>query len=641
MTPRRIVIIVAVALLAPFIALATLVLVAQTQWGERWVEARVSAKLDRKVEIDGIGFLWGWPPGIVLNRLRIANPEWAKSKDLVEAQGLYARIAVLPLFTGRILVEYLGARKALAGLEVQGESATWRFGPKSDKPSKLILTKVFLDDGHIAYREAAEKTDLAIDVKGSVGEAGELKASAGGTFRGEPAKATVTIPKLSTQHQAPIQVKGEGTVGRTRASVDGTFDDDGATLDLKLKLAGQNLKDLNKLSGMVMPDTPPYTVTGRLRHGGEEWIFDPFSGRMGDSDIGGTVNYSKGGKRPLFKAMLRSKVLDFNDLGPLVGAPPGTGAGETAAPEQKAQSAKREATQRILPEIKFSTDAWGKMDADVRFEATRVQRPKELPIDSLSTHLVLDDSMLKLEPLDFGVAGGRIRSTVTIDARAKPVRGEIKADVQGLKLAPLFPTVTSMQEALGTLYGHAQLAGTGASVADLLGSSNGQVSLAIEGGRVSTLLIELLSLDIPDIVMVLGAKHAQMELRCGVGTFDVKAGVARADPFVVDTEDTLVQVRGAISLHDETYDLELVSHPKDVSLISLRTPIVVTGPLRKPKVRPKAGPILKRVAAAVALGAANPALALVALFDKGDKKDANCPALLAEAKAHGAVKKAP
>ena len=641
MTARRILIIVGIVLLLPVLALGSLILIAQTQWGERWVEARASARLDRKVEIDGISFQWGWPPGITLGRLKISNPDWAKTPNLVDAEGVSARVAVPPLFAGRVLIPYLGARKAEAGLEMDEDRATWRFGKQSSEPSKLIVTQVVLDDGHIVFRDEKEKTALEIDVKGSLGEAGELKASAKGTFRGEPTKATATIPRLATQHEAPINVKGEGTVGRTKASVEGRFEADAATLDLRLKLAGQNLKDLNKLTGMVMPDTPPYTVGGRLRHEKNEWIFDPFDGKVGDSDIAGTVNYSKGGKRALFKATLRSKLLDFDDLGPLIGAPPETGPGESAAPEQKAQAARREASQRVLPEIKFSTENWGKMDADVRFEAKRVQRPKELPIDSLSTHLVLNDSVLKLQPLVFGVAEGRITSNVTINAHAKPVRGEIKADVQGLKLAPLFPTMKSMQQALGTLYGRGELTGTGESVADLLGSSNGHVSLAVQGGRVSTLLIELLSLDVPDIIMVLGNKYAQVELRCGVGNFDVKGGVARPDPFVIDTDDTLVHVKGAVNLHDEVFDLELVSHPKDVSLISLRSPILVKGPLRNPKVRPKAGPIAKRVAAAVALGAVNPALALVALFDKGDPKDANCAALLAEAKAHGAVKKAP
>lgn len=638
---RRILIILAVLLLVPVLALGALVLVAQSDWGENWIAARLGSALDREVEVHGISFRWGWPPGVVFARLRISNPSWAKSRNLIDAEGLYARVSVPPLFAGKFLLPYLGSRKAVAGLEMDGERATWRFGKESTGPSRLIVTKVYIDDGHIAYREEQEKTALEVDVKGSLGETGELKASATGTFRGETTKATAIISKLATQNEAPINVKGEGTAGRTKVSVEGRFEADGATLDLKLKLAGQNLKDLNKLTGMVMPDTPPYTLGGRLRHEKNEWIFDPLDGKVGDSDIAGAVNYSKGGKRPLFKASLHSKVLDFNDLGPLVGAPPGTAPGETAAPEQKAQAAEREATQRILPEIKFSTAAWGKMDADVHLEAKRVQRPKQLPIDSLSTHLLLNDSVLKLQPLEFAIAKGRISSNVTINAQSKPVRGEVKADVQGLKLAPLFPTLKSMQQALGTLYGHGELAGTGESVADLLGTSNGQVSLAVQGGRISALLVELLGLDLGEAVLVLGPKHEQVQLRCGVGSFDVKAGVGNTNPFIIDTDDTLVKVTGTVNLHDETYDLEIASYPKDVSLLSLRSPIEITGPMRKPKVRPKAGPLAARVAGAVALGAVNPALALLALMDRPTGKDADCAQLLANAKSHGAVKKTP
>ena len=52
-------------------------------------------RLDRKMEIGGISFLWGWPPGIVLGRLKISNPEWAKTPSLVDAEGVYARVAVV------------------------------------------------------------------------------------------------------------------------------------------------------------------------------------------------------------------------------------------------------------------------------------------------------------------------------------------------------------------------------------------------------------------------------------------------------------------------------------------------------------------------------------------------------------------
>jgi hypothetical protein len=477
-------------------------------------------------------------------------------------------------------------------------------------------------------------------VKGAAGEGGKLEATGKGRFRGEATTVTATIPNLDPQHTAPLELQGKATVGRTRAEAKGSLATDGRSLDLEMRLAGQTLKDFGAITGIVFPDTPPYDVAGKLRHDGNDWVFDPFAGKVGDSDLAGSATYSKRARKPLFTARFTSKLLDLDDLGPLIGAPPKTGAGETAAPEQRARAAQRAATQSLLPEQRFSTAAWGKMDADVRLDALKVQRPKQLPIDRLSTHLVLKDSVLKLQPLDFGIADGRVTSSITLDANQKPERGDIKADVQGLKLAPLFPTVKTMQEALGTLYGQAELVGHGTSVAELLGSSDGRASLAVDGGRISALLVELIGLDVGEAILVLGPKHTQVQLRCAVSGFAVKGGVATADSFVIDTDDTVIKVDGSIDLDNETLDLEAHPYPKDPSLFALRSPIVLQGALRKPKIRPRAGPLAARVAAAAVLAAVSPPLGLLALVETGPGKDAPCGELLARAKAKGAVKKA-
>jgi uncharacterized protein involved in outer membrane biogenesis len=640
MTRRRIPIVVAVVLLLPVLALGALLVVAQSEWGEGWVEQRVANTLKREVDIEGISIKLGWPPRVILGKLRIGNPQWAKTPNLIDAEGLYARVAVPPLFTGKVVVTYLGAARAKAGLELDGKRATWRFGEGSDEESRLQLGLIHIADGQIKFIDGNENTDLDIDVKGSAGEGGELNAEGKGKFRGEATSASVRLPNLNPLHEAPLEVHGKARVGRTQAEAHGSLATDGRTLDLDLTLAGQTLKELSKVTGMVLPDSPPYNVKGHLKHAGNEWHFNPFQGKVGDSDLAGEVAYIKGGKRPLFKASFKSKLLDMDDLGPLIGAPPKTGAGETASPEQRAQTEQRAARQKLLPEQKFNTQNWSKMDADVRLEAVKVQRPKQLPIDKLSTHLVLTDGVLHLKPLNFGMANGRITSDIVIDSNQKPVRGDIKMDVQGLKLAQLFPTVKTMQEALGTLYGRAELVGHGTSVAELLATSDGKMSMAVDGGRISALLVELIGLDVAESVMLLGRRHNQVQLRCAVSGFEVKDGVAQADSFVVDTDDTVVKVEGTINLAQESLDIEAYPKPKDMSPLALRTPLTMTGPLRDPKVRPKAGPLAARAAAAGALAAVAPPLALLALIETGGGKDQPCGQLLAEAKQKGAVKKA-
>ena len=637
---KRILVGAAIVLLLPVLLVGGLLLVAQSEWGERWVEQRVADRLQREVDVEGISVKLGWPPRVVLAKLRISNPPWARTPNLVDAEGLYARVAIPALFRGRIVVPYLGATVATAGLEMDGKRATWRFGEpeEGEEPeSRLQLGLVYLENGNIRFIDAPEKTDLAIEVSGSAGEGGELRATGNGTFRGDAVKATVRLPGLSVQHAEAIQIKGEGTVGRTRANANGSLALDGRTLDLKLDLEGQTFKDLAKVTGMVLPDSPPYKLSGRLRHEGARWIFDPFQGKVGDSDLAGALTYSKAKPRPLLEANLRSKLLDFDDLGPLIGAPPKTGGGETAAPEQKTRAAQREAGSRLLPDRPFETAAWGKMDADVKLVAQKIQRPRQLPLEAFSAHVLLKDAVLTAEPLEFGMAGGRIVTHAVLDARQKPMKGRIRADVKSLQLGRLFPTSEAMQNALGTLYGRAEITGRGQSIAAIAGTSDGKASFVLEGGRASALLMELAELDIAQVVMLLGKKNEQEPLRCAVSGFDIEDGIAKTDGFTIDTEGTVIHVEGTVNLAQETLDLAATPNAKHSSLVSLRTPLHLQGALRKPKVRPEAVPLVRRAAIALGLGAINPALAVFALYEPARGEDQPCAQLIAEVRRKGAA----
>jgi uncharacterized protein involved in outer membrane biogenesis len=636
---RRVLIAIAVVLALPFLLLGALMLVVQSEWGENWIEARVASHLQREVDLEGISIRPGLPPRVILAKLRISNPAWAQTPNLVDAEGLYARVRLAPLLRGEIVVPYLGATVATAGLEMDGKRATWRFGePKEgeEPESRLHLGLVYLENGDIRFIDAPEKTDLAIEVAGSAGEGGELQAKGTGHFRGDAVKAAVRIPSLTVQHTRAVEIVGEGTVGRTKAKASGSLAIDGRTLDLELDLAGQTFKDLAKVTGMVLPDSPPYSLSGRLRHEGARWIFDPFEGKVGDSDLAGALTYSKGKARPLLQANLRAKLLDFDDLGPLIGAPPKTGAGETASPEQKARASEREQAARLLPDRPFETASWGKMDADVKLVAKKIQRPRQLPLEAFSAHVLLKDAVLTADPLEFGVAGGRIVTHAVLDGRQKPMKGRIRADVKSLQLGRLFPASKAMRDALGTFYGRAEITGRGQSIAAIAGTSDGKASFVLEGGRASALLMELAELDIAQVVMLLGKKNEQEAMRCAVSGFDIDGGVAKTDGFTIDTEGTVIHVDGTVDLAEETLDLAATPNAKHSSLVSLRTPLHLQGALRKPKVRPEAGPLLRKAAIAVGLGAINPALAVFALYEPARGEDQPCGQLIAEAKRKGA-----
>jgi uncharacterized protein involved in outer membrane biogenesis len=640
-TLRRILIAAAILLLLPVVFVAGVVIFIESPSGSTFVANRWGAVIHRQVELGDIDVDLGWPVGFNVTKLRISNPEWAEKPDFINAETVYAQLEMPPLLDGRFEFPYIGARTAALGIERKGDQRTWRFGDGQRKPSRAHIGRVFMADGDVAYRYSDQQTALDFKVSGALGEKDDVNWTMKGTFKDQPATGEGRIAHLEPVFAKPIPLIGKARVGRVEMTADGTIAPDLKHMDFKFTIAGQTLNDLDKIFGINMPNTPPFKLAGRLDRAETRWTFDPFSGNVGDSDLQGSIKYTKGEPRPLFEANLTSKILDLDDLGTIVGAPPKTGPGQTASPEQVAQAAEQRAVDRVMPRMSFQTQRWKDMDADVRLTAKQVRRPKQLALEGFNTHLVLKGSVMSLDPFNFGFAGGKVASKINVDGRKKPSEGTIDIDAQGLQLSKLFPTSNTMSEALGTLYGHGKLSGQGESVGDLLATADGKLAVAVDGGRVSALLVELLGLDFGEALVVLGTKNQQVGLRCAAGTFKIEDGRAEPENFVVDTTDTVVKVQGHVNLGTEKLDLLAKAEPKDPSIFAMRSPIMVQGSFKHPKVSPKPGPMVARVVAAGALAAIAPPLAALAFVETGPGKDQDCGKALTDARAAGAVKKTP
>src|SRR5699024_4658736 len=206
--------------------------------------------------------------------------------------------------------------------------------------------------------------------------------------------------------------------------------------DLQMELAGSNLEDLYPLLGVALPDTPPYSLDGRFGRDGNVWTYEGFSGQVGDSDLAGDVTVTVGGERPHFQADLVSELLDFDDLAGLVGGSPDAGPDDTTNPELEERSAERAATGKLLPHTPYALATLRAMAAAARLRATRIES-RVLPLDDMDATLALDAGLLTLQPLDFGVAGGTIRSSGRMDARGEAIQTRLDADVGGLHLGRL------------------------------------------------------------------------------------------------------------------------------------------------------------------------------------------------------------
>ncbi|MGH6944920.1 MAG: AsmA family protein [Geminicoccaceae bacterium] len=435
--------------------------------------------------------------------------------------------------------------------------------------------------------------------------------------------------------------------GDTKASLKGTVDHplNYTGLDVDVALEGPDLNMLGELLELPLPSTPPYTLAGKVTHQEQEkrWNLVALRGKVGDSDIEGDVSLELGAARPTVVADLRSKSLDLDDLGVLVGAPPGTGPGETASPQQKQQAAKEEADEGpVLPDKPFNIPEMRAVDARVSFTGESVQA-KKLPLEKMSLKLTLDDGRMKFEPLSFDLADGRLEATGSLDGRSNVLDGQIDLKARNIKLNQLLSRfnveiaqIDVEKEGVGTFGGQAKLAIKGDSMHQLAASADGEVAVVMGGGQINALLIEAIGLDVGEILAVLvagdekGKEASMVPLQCFVSQFDVEDGVMRTKALVLETSDSTVTGSGTIDLGKETLDLRLLAHPKDASVLSASTPVAIKGTLRDPKVDLISKELEEKGLAALALGVVLPVIGAVLPFiETGeDKVDPNCGALM-------------
>ena len=353
--------------------------------------------------------------------------------------------------------------------------------------------------------------------------------------------------------------------------------------------------------------------------------------QLGASRLNGTFSFDRRPPVPLLKGELSGSNLALADLAPAFGAPaPG-------APENPALPAGS-----VIPQREFDVPSLRAMDAQV---ALRLQQASlgalfAQPLQPLNADLTLKSGVLTIGNVLARTAGGSLGGSVKLDGNGKTLLWDTRLNWSGIKLEywlnmpkdpkstpPVDPKATAKagetkrSYVSGELEGKADLKGQGNSTAQLLGSLDGHATTWVKGGRVSRLIVEAISLHLPEAIGLWLTGDEQQPMQCAAARVLARNGQLIPEVAIVDTPSSTILASGSVSLAKEELDLTLVSHPKTMSPLSLRTPIDVQGKFADPDISLHPNPLGPKVLGAVALGAiAAPLAALVPLIDV-DKQD--------------------
>jgi len=609
----------------------------------RWA----SARYERDISIDGdlAVTLFSWTPSVAVEGLRIGGPEWADDDDTLSVARFEGSARLTRLLAGQLeLTRAVVIEPEIVLIVHEDGRRSWVMddtGP--DEPTRLpLIERLLIRDGRVRVDERGRglTLDAAIDARelaegvGDGDERSGFRLEGEGALNGQPLTLRVLgQPFVQLRRDRPWRFRAELTGAGSELSADGQitrpFDLSHFTADLSL--SGPDLANLYLITGVVTPNTPPYSLEGDLARDDSLWTFNDVTGQVGDSDLSGDVSVDRVDDRLRVEADLRSRSLDLDDLFAVLGAPPDPT--ETASPEQRARAGVMRAQARLLPDAPLRTERLRTMDGRLDFRADEVKR-NELAVTAVSLGASLENGILGLDPIAFAFAQGELNGTARIDATGEVPQSTVDIRLAGYPLEAVIPARDGQPTVTGRALGRVQLQGPGASVADFAARSRGTITVVVPQGQMREAFAELLGINVGrGLRLLLSGDQRTTPIRCAVASFDVRDGVGTASTFIIDTDVVLAQGQGTLNLRNERLDIRIDGESKKPRLLRVWSPVTISGPIRSPSVGVDEAAIAGQVGLIAAIGAlVAPVAGVLGLIEPGLAEDANCGALISQAR---------
>jgi len=610
--------------LAVALSLGVLVFMLSFSWA--WfipaAERTASNAIGRPVTIGGLHLRLGRTSLVTFRDVTVTNPEgFDADPPFARIASVALRLDTWPTLRDRnptIMTAEVQGLDVLAVTRADGSSNTGFAiaAPSGDGSAAVPIGELTLREGRARILHAPLRADFVIQMETRADPQGRqtLVASARGTYAGAPLTAqllggTILAVRDATQPW-PLELEVEN--GTTRASLHGTISNP-LTLggaDLRLTLAGPDMRFLTPLTGVPIPSTPPFRVAGKLDYGERRFRFTEMQGQVGRSDLGGSVTIEPRGARPDVTMDLRARHVDLADLAGFIGGNPGRG------------RPIRDDTPRtglILPNTPVNLPLFRAADVHARFRAARISG-EDAPFDNLDVTLEVINGVVTLKPLRGGVGRGAVIVTGTLTPREDgQLHAVAQIDLQRLDIARIMQTLDA--QGGGALSGRARIDATGSSTAQLLARGNGVLSLRTAGGNLNAFTMDLAGLRLGNAIFSAFGLPSRTNLECFVADFALERGVLNTRALLLETSDAVLLGSGTIHLEEERLDLRLRSEAKHFTIASLPARIALRGRLSNPSVS------LVAADRGGALDAVLAPLSFIPIIEFGIGDDQRCEAL--------------
>ena len=561
-------------------------------WIVPLIERYASASLARPVTVRDLALHWGDPTTLIADDIVIGNPPGFARDE--EPLARVARLAVgidlaASLRRHAVVIASVEIEQpTIRAIETEDGQENYRV-PSAYHP-RIGRISVLHGRAHISLAGLRTDLKLTFATERGPGEADSTRmvAEARGKFAGEPVEAQFAsgLPSISqdTSEILPIEmaVQSESTQASVKGTVQDPFSPGRATGDFLI--AGPNMALLAPLTGASFPITPPYKLTGKLDFASEVYRITDAKAQIGRSEAEvGLIVTTRPGRRPEITAEVLSNNIDLRDLGGPVGSKPGR------PPPQQAQAARPErkssASPRVLPHEPLHVAKLDWADVHLTARAQRIQGGS-MPLDNLAVGIDIVDGAMTLHQLSIGIGQGRISGDIRLMPRADETL-QTRADLQFERVdVSRLVRASGGSQGNGALNGAVHLAGTGRSIAEILGAADGAASFWMLGGDLSSLLVDLAGLRLGSALLSALEGSPTTHVECFLADLALRRGILSTRTLLLDTADAVTEGTGEVDLGQEGIQIRLRTQSKHLTVGVLPTPLLISGTLREPRAGP-------------------------------------------------------
>ncbi len=421
-------------------------------------------------------------------------------------------------------------------------------------------------------------------------EGGPVQTTAEGTFRAQhvtiSASGGTVAGLIAHQGAWPLAVATRTAGASLDLKGELRFPLDGDNFLFQAHLKGDRLKDLDPILNQQLPAIGPYEFTGTLADTKTGYRLTNMDGRIGGSDIHGSLTLVVGGPRWRLGGDLSSETVTLPISNQPAASPP---------PDET----------RIIPDVAVPISGLREFEMDLGWQMDRfVAGTTNLGKIAFKAHL--ENGRLQVAPFRVSLFGGIMEGSLSLDASEQVPTVALKTTMRHLDLAQLLKGLKAAEGIEGPADITLDLEGRGKTLQELLRRVNGQAEFIGGPGNVKGRYLDLLASElVPALLSEAWKPQLLTQVNCLIARFGLTEGLGRSDGILIDTTRVTVAGIGTVDLAGEYIDMVLTPRPKNLTLISLAHTARLKGPLSNPDVSTDPKDIAKS-AAWVALGVTNP-----------------------------------